>query len=249
MIRATIWNEYIHETAEPAVAALYPGGIHETLARLLQDEDFCITTSYLNKDEYQGLSPALLRDTDVLIWWSHCAQDALTDETAARVVSRVREGMGFIVLHAGRNSKPFRQLLGTSCGAVWRDWNEKAYIWTTCPAHPIAAGVPEVFALDGEEMYGEYFDIPRPDDVVFISWFAGGNVFRGGVTFTYGLGKIFYFHPGHERCKSLYNENVVRILKNAVRWAVPVPPKDIRGGVFRPPLEPIENRENEEKKQ
>ncbi|MBR0538577.1 MAG: ThuA domain-containing protein [Clostridia bacterium] len=243
MIRVTVWNEFIHENAQPFVAELYPGGIHETLKALLQEDDFVITTSYLEKDDYQGLSPALLADTDVLIWWSHCRQEDLTDETARRVTARVRAGMGFIVLHAGRNAKPFKMMMGTRCSAVWRDWNEKTYVWNTCPAHPIAAGVPEVFALEGEEMYGEYFDIPRPDDVVFISWFAGGNVFRGGVTFTYGLGKIFYFHPGHERCRSLYNEHVVRILKNAVRWAQPVPEKDIDGGVFQSPLEPIADLE------
>ena len=243
MLNVMIWNEYFHEVNEPAVAAIYPGGIHEVLKTLLAEEDFAITTSWLRKDEWQGLSPELLEATDVLVWWSHCAHDELTDEAARRVAERVRQGMGFIVLHAGRNAKPFKLMMGASCSAVWRDWNEKTYMWNTAPAHPIAAGVPEVFALEGEEMYGEYFDIPRPDDVVFISWFAGGNVFRGGVTFTYGQGKIFYFHPGHERCRSLYNENVVRVLKNAVRWAAPVPRKEIDGGMFQPPLEPIENRE------
>lgn len=246
MIRVTIWNEYIHEVEEPSVSALYPGGIHEVLCRLLAEDGLEITTAYLRKDGFQGLPPELLASTDVLIWWSHCAQDELTDETAARVVKRVREGMGFIALHASRNSKPFRRMMGTRCSAVWRDWNEKTFVWNTCPSHPIAAGVPEVFELPGEEMYGEYFDIPRPDDVVFVSWFAGGNVFRGGVTFTYGQGKIFYFHPGHERCESLYNENVVRILKNAVRWAQPVPRKNIDGGVFSPPLIGIKDRENRE---
>ncbi|MBR5428661.1 MAG: ThuA domain-containing protein [Clostridia bacterium] len=244
MIRVTVWNEYIHETEEPFVAQVYPGGIHEVLRVLLADGEFEITTSYLRKDEYQGLSPELLENTDVLLWWSHCANDELTDETAARVADRVRAGMGFLVLHAGRNSKPFRLMMGTRCSAVWRDWNERTFVWNTCPSHPIAAGVPEVFELEGEEMYGEYFDIPRPDDVVFISWFAGGNVFRGGVTFSYGQGKIFYFHPGHERCRSLYNENVIKILKNAVRWAKPVPAKNIDGGVFAPPLTGIADRED-----
>ena len=244
MIRVTVWNEFIHEVNEPAVAAVYPGGIHKVLQELLASDDLVITTSWLRKDECQGLSPELLDRTDVLVWWSHCAHDELSDEASRRIVERVRQGMGFIVLHAGRNAKPFKAMMGTRCSAVWRDWNEKTYVWNTCPSHPIAAGVPEVFALEGEEMYGEYFDIPRPDDVVFVSWFAGGNVFRGGVTFTYGLGKIFYFHPGHERCRSLYDENVIRILKNAVRWAAPVSPKNIDGGVFQPPLEPIADRED-----
>ena len=169
MIRVTVWNEFIHETQEPAVAEIYPGGIHETLKNLLAEDDFVIETSYLRRDEWQGLSPELLDRTDVLVWWSHCAQDELSDEASRRIVERVRQGMGFIVLHAGRNAKPFKAMMGTRCSAVWRDWNEKTYVWNTAPAHPIAAGVPEVFQLPGEEMYGEYFDIPRPDDVVFIS--------------------------------------------------------------------------------
>ncbi len=243
MVRVTIWNEFWHERHEDVPAQLYPSGIHEFLREKLSCDDFAITTSWLDKDEEQGLSDELLQNTDVLIWWSHCKQDVLRDDVALRVARRAHDGMGFIGLHSARNGKPFRMMLGTDCSAVWRDWNEKTRVWCTSPAHPIAAGIPLSFDLEGEEMYGEHFDIPRPDDLVFVSWYAGGEIFRGGVTFTYGLGKIFYFHPGHERCRSFYNPHVIQIIKNAIYWANPVPKKDISGGRFVEPLEPIANAE------
>ena len=75
---------------------------------------------------------------------------------------------------------------------------EQERLIVTSPSHPIAQGIPERFDLAKEEMYGEYFDIPKPDEVIFAGWFSGGQVFRSGCTFTRGLGKIFYFQPGHE---------------------------------------------------
>ncbi|MBQ8312966.1 MAG: ThuA domain-containing protein, partial [Clostridia bacterium] len=72
------------------------------------------------------------------------------------------------------------------------------------------------------EMYGECFDIPRPDDIIFIGWFAGGQVFRSGVTFTRGRGKIFYFQPGHEEAPVYEHPDIQRIITNAVRWAAPL---------------------------
>lgn len=45
--------------------------------------------------------------------------------------------------------------------------------------------------------YGEFFDIPAPEELVFISWFEGGEIFRSGCTYQRRQGKIFYFDPGH----------------------------------------------------
>jgi len=70
-------------------------------------------------------------------------------------------------------------------------------------------------------MYGEPFDIPAPEDTVFISWFAGGEVFRAGVTFRRGYGRIFYFQPGHETYPIYYDESIRLILRNAADWAAP----------------------------
>jgi trehalose utilization protein len=70
-----------------------------------------------------------------------------------------------------------------------------------------------------QEMYGELFDIPAPDDLVFISSFEGGEVFRSGVTFTRGKGRIFYFSPGDQEYPVYHHPQVRRVLANAVRWA------------------------------
>src|SRR5690606_14511391 len=77
------------------------------------------------------------------------------------------------------------------------------------------------FEIANEEMYGEPFGIPVPEEQIFISWFEGGEVFRSGCTWTRGNGKIFYFRPGHETYPTYYDGNVKLVLKNAVRWARP----------------------------
>ena len=70
-------------------------------------------------------------------------------------------------------------------------------------------------------MYGEHFDVPAPDDLVFVSWFAGGEVFRSGCCYTRGAGKIFYFRPGHERHPTYYNPEIGRVIRNGVHWVAP----------------------------
>ena len=73
-------------------------------------------------------------------------------------------------------------------------------------------------------MYGEYFDIPQPDELLFISSFSGGEVFRSGCCFRRGQGRIFYFSPGHELYPIYYQPEIQRILANAARWVRPVHP-------------------------
>ena len=167
-----------------------------------------------------GLTQEVLDDTDVLVWWAHVAHDRVPDEIVKRVKDAVLKGMGFIGLHSAHPSKPMQAILGTSGRLQWRE-GDRSRVWCTCPTHPIARGIPESFELADEEMYGEYFDIPKPDDLVFVSWFAGGEVFRSGCTWTRGMGRIFYFQPGHETQPSYYVPEVRQILKNAVRWAAP----------------------------
>lgn len=148
----------------------------------------------------------------------------MPDALAEKIAARVQGGMGAIFLHSAHMSKPFRRLMGTSCTLKWREVNERERLWITDPAHPIAAGLPEYVDIAHEEMYGEFFDIPKPDETVFIGWYQGGEVFRSGVTYRRGLGKVFYFQPGHETNESYYNENVRKILLNAAAWARPVCP-------------------------
>ena len=106
--------------------------------------------------------------------------------------------MGFIALHSSHYSKVFKRLMGTSCSLTWREAGEKERLWVCNPAHPIARGIDRYFEIENTEMYGEPFAIPTPDEIVFISWFEGGEVFRSGCTWKRGNGKIFYFRPGHE---------------------------------------------------
>ncbi len=83
------------------------------------------------------------------------------------------------------------------------------------PTHPIVDGLGEYFELPEEEMYGEHFDIPVPDELIMLSWFEGGEVFRSACTFKRGNGKIFYFRPGHETHPTYYDENVQKVILEA----------------------------------
>jgi trehalose utilization protein len=129
--------------------------------------------------------------------------------------------MGLLVLHSAHYSKIFKRLMGTTCSLHWREAGEREVVWTVNPAHPIAAGMPEAFIVPRQEMYGEYFDIPQPEELIFISSFSGGEVFRSGCCFTRGLGKIFYFSPGHETYPVYRQAEIKQVLANAVLWAAP----------------------------
>jgi trehalose utilization protein len=223
-LHVTVWNEGVHEAlGSPAnIAEYYPRGIHgaiaEGLAQLLPDAR--IRTATLADPEH-GLSEQVVADTDVLLWWGHRAHDDVSDEVVDRVQEHVLGGMGLIVLHSGHFSKIFRRLLGTTCSLKWRNEGERELVWTVAPTHPIAAGVPHPLVIPEQEMYGEYFDIPTPDELVFLSTFEGGEVFRSGVTYTRGLGRLFYFGPGDQEYP-VYNQPEVRqVIANAVQWAAP----------------------------
>lgn len=213
----TVWNEFRHEKESELVQKHYPEGIHEVIAKFL---DGNVTTATLDMPEH-GLTDDVLNNTDVLIWWGHKAHEEVQDEIVEKVYKRVLEGMGFIALHSAHFSKVFKKLMGTGCDLKWREAGEKERIWIVNPAHPIAESLPEYFELEQEEMYGEHFDIPAPDELLFISWFQGGEVFRSGATFTRGNGKIFYFRPGHETYPTYHNEYVQQVIKNAVKWVKP----------------------------
>lgn len=221
-INVTVWNEYRHELQHEACKKAYPQGIHVAVGEaLLEDGAFDVNYAWLDKDAAHGLSQELLDKTDVLFWWGHMAHGEVRDEIVDRVQKRVQEGMGLIVLHSGHKSKIFMKMLGTTCNLKWREVGEKERIWNIEPAHPIAAGLPEHFELPHTEMYGERFDIPTPKDVVFITWYEGGEVFRSGVTFERGYGRIFYFAPGHETFPIFYDKNIRKVLVNAAKWAAP----------------------------
>lgn len=216
--QVTVWNEYFHEQHDPQVAAIYPDGIHGAIAQHLCSVGLTVQTATLDQPEH-GLTEEVLNQTDVLIWWGHKAHDQVQDEVVNRVYQRVLSGMGLIALHSSHFSKIFKRLMGTSCNLKWRNVGETERLWIVDPSHPIAAGLNESFELPAEEMYGEFFDIPAPDALVFVSWFAGGEVFRSGCCFQRGWGRIFYFRPGDQAYPTYYDANVRQVIANAVSWA------------------------------
>lgn len=220
MINVLVWNENRHEQKEEKVRAVYPNGIHGAIADFLNGEEFKVKTATLDEPEH-GLSDAVLQETDVLVWWGHLAHGEVEDSIVEKVKQRVLDGMGLIVLHSGHFSKIFKVLMGTSCDLKWREADEKERIWIVDPSHPITEGLGEYIELEKEEMYGEHFDIPAPDELVMLSWFEGGEVFRSGCTYKRGKGKIFYFRPGHETYPTYYHKEVQQVIKNAVKWAKP----------------------------
>jgi len=220
-IKVTIWNEFRHEKTKENVKAIYPNGLHATIGEFLSEKDDIEVTLAALDDEYQGLPDSVLENTDVLIWWGHMAHGEVDDALVEKIKNRVYLGkMGFIALHSGHHSKPFKAIVGTNGNLQWGR-NQKEIVWNMMPSHPIAAGIPEHFLIEEEELYSEPFYIPQPDALVFGSWFEDGNIFRSGACFIRGAGKVFYFQPGHETCKSFYNPYVRRIITNAVYWARP----------------------------
>lgn len=218
-IRVTVWHEFRHEKKNPKVAEIYPDGIHVTIATFLGKEaDFEVRTATLDEPEH-GLTQEVLDNTDVLLWWGHVAHAEVADEIVARAHKRVLEGMGLIVLHSGHYAKIFKALLGTTCSLKWREADDKERVWNINPSHPIAQGIGDYFEIPKEEMYGEPFGIPTPDELIFISWFTGGEVFRSGATWQRGHGRIFYFRPGHETYPAYHQAEVQKVITNAVRWA------------------------------
>jgi trehalose utilization protein len=220
-IRVTVWGENRHEQISPAVQAVYPDGMHTVISEGIHEElgeGVSVRTVVLDDPEH-GLTEDVLAETDVLTWWSHIAHGEVADDVVQRVRARVLAGMGLIVFHSSIHSKIFLSLMGTSCNIRWREANERQLVWTVDPTHPIAIGVPQPVIVPEDEMYGEHFDIPTPDELVFISSFAGGEVFRSGCCFKRGSGRVFYFMPGHETHPVYFQPEIRRIIANAVAWA------------------------------
>ncbi|MEJ7219437.1 ThuA domain-containing protein [Staphylococcus gallinarum] len=235
----TIWNEYRHEQENETIKQIYPYGIHQVIADCLSSEHN-VSTATLDEPEH-GLTDERLNKTDVLIWWGHKAHDEVNDEVVEKVRQRVLQGMGLIVLHSGHFSKIFKSLMGTSCDLKWRESDDKERLWVVDPTHPITESLPSYIELTQEEMYGEHFDIPTPDETIFISWFEGGEVFRSGVTYKRGKGKVFYFRPGHESYPTYYHPQIQQVIKNGVNWARPIETPTPEYGNARP-LEPIKKK-------
>ena len=219
-LRITVWNEGFHETVLPGIADYYPDGIHGALAAGISAHlpGATVRTALLSDPE-PGLSEDVLSQTDVLLWWGHMKHAEVDDKVVERVHEHVLGGMGLLVLHSGHFSKIFIRLMGTTCSLSWRNAGERELVWTVDPTHPITSGVPSPVVIPEQETYGEFFDIPAPDELLFISSFSGGEVFRSGATFRRGRGRIFYFSPGDERYPVYNQPEIQHIIANGVQWA------------------------------
>jgi trehalose utilization protein len=243
-IRVTVWSEFRHEKRNETVKKIYGQGMHNVVKSAIEEhlgDDGMVRTATLDEPDH-GLTDEVLRSTDVLTWWGHMAHGEVRDEIAQKVAQRVREGMGLVVLHSGHYAKVFKLLMGTNCHLTWREAAEKERIWCVCPGHPITAGLKgDHFEIEHEEMYGEHFDIPAPDELVFISWFEGGEVFRSGCVWRRGAGRVFYFRPGHETFPSYFHADVRRVIANGVRYVAPVDAIRYRNSSpnIKDPLSPI----------
>lgn len=231
MIKVLVWNEFDHEQRHQSVREIYPDGMHGCIRDFLKtNEDLEIRTATLFdntrtiSDKNAGFSDELLQDTDVLIWWGHAYHKDVPDEWVEKVVARINEGMGFIALHSTHHSKVFKALMGTRCNLQWRISDDHERLWNIAPNHPVMKDIPEYFELDGEETYGERFDIPSPDEVLMLGWYSGGEVFRSVCTFTRGVGRIVYIQPGHESYPTFHNQYIQKLITNAVYWTAPTRP-------------------------
>jgi trehalose utilization protein len=236
-IKVTVWNEYLHEVEVPEIGEIYPEGIHNCIGNFLKEAGMDVKTATLRMPEH-GLTEEVLNDTDVLIWWGHMAHNQVEDEIVDRVYKRVMDGMGLIVLHSGHASKIFSKVCGTDTGLLrWREDGDKEILWVVDPSHPIVDGLDEKIIIPSEETYGEHFCIPKPDDLVFISWFEGGEVFRSGCCYYRGKGKVFYFRPGHETFPIYYQPEIQKVITNAVKWAAPIKFPELTYGNTKPVVE------------
>lgn len=233
-MRIVVWGENEHERIHSAVSSVYPSSMHETIATGLRERllgEATVDTATFQEPAH-GLDMPRLKAIDVLFWWGHLLHEEVQDSVIQSIHERVLEGMGLVILHSGHLSKIFRRLMGTSCTLRHREGTDREVIWTVAPAHPIAAGIPHPFIIPTQEMYGEFFDVPAPDELVFLSAFTGGEVMRSGLCWTRGGGRIFYFGPGHETHPVFHQPVVMDVLANAARWVGSAGPLAGRAGLI-----------------
>lgn len=178
-------------------------------------------------DPDQGLPDALLNRADVLIWWGHQRHGQVKDDLVAKIVKRVKEdGMGFISLHSSHFAKPNKALMGTPCswGGYLGD-SKTLKVVVKDETHPIAKDVAREFTIANSERYNDPYAVPEAKAVVFEGTFDLKNgqtsTSKQGFCWDIGKGRMFYFQPGHETNPMFFDENVRKIILNAVLWAAP----------------------------
>lgn len=239
MIKVLIFTEKDASWNGGDILKAYPQGFKGAFDSFLQGDEFALSYAY-QTDKECTLTEEEVDRADVMIWWGHLHHDKVPDRLVDRIVTRVHEGMGILFLHSSHISKGFLRLVGTS-GSLhcFENDNIRERLWNIAPWHDIAEGIGEYIDLGLDEMYGEPFGIPAPDETVFMSWFNTGHLFRSGICYYRDNGRIFYFQPGHETFPVYYKPEIQKIIKNAVRWAKPRVIKKCECH-WTPPLEKIE---------
>ncbi len=222
MIHVLVWYENMPlPEAREAEHRIYPQGIHGLLGALFSAEPDMEVRMAVMQDPEQGLSDESLLWADVLVYFSHKHWREIAEDRVSAMQQRVLGGMGLILLHSSHASLIFSRLMGTRTPCLrWRENDEQQRVFTVMPSHPIASVLSgEFFTIPQDETYGEYFEIPAPDDLVFLTASSGGEVLRSGCCWYRGQGRIFYFASGHETYPVYYQKEVQSILLSAVRWA------------------------------
>lgn len=219
--RVVVWSE------GTAPKNVYPHDIRGAVAdglKPLEAKGWEIVTATIT-DPDQGVPQASLDKTDVLVWWGHQLHGKVKDNAVKRIVDRVNNGgMGFIALHSAHFSKALKALLKTNCG--WKggyiEDGSKLDMVVKDKDHPIARGIKD-FSIPHTERYTEPFECPEPEAVVFDGVYTRPDGTkehsRQGLTFNVGKGRVFYFQPGHETYPIFFDENMLKIMCNAVEWA------------------------------
>jgi trehalose utilization protein len=171
-------------------------------------------------DPASGLADAALDATDVLIWWGRLRHDDVPADRASAVVRRVREGrLALLALHSSCGSKPFKDLMGTSCEpSGWREDGRPEHVTIQTPDHPIVRGVAP-FTVPRSDTFAEPFAVPAPESVVLVSTWDPGETVRSGLTWTIGKGRVVYLRAGHDAFPVLLHPSVRRLVANATLWA------------------------------
>jgi len=176
--------------------------MHTTIAAGIAEIDRSKSVPLLCNSRKHGLTKRVLDETDVLVWWGHAAHRKVRDAVVERILARCGKAWG--------SSRCTRLITPSPSCASWaraaRSSGAKRRaraLWVCNPAHPITRGIDRYFESRMSRCMGEPFAVPAPDEIIFISWFEGGEVFRSGCTWKRGNGKIFYFRPGMKFTRSI----------------------------------------------
>lgn len=210
-----VWSE------GTAPAAVYPNDINGAIADALNKlpGGYVVKTASIN-DLEQGVGQAALDEAAVLFWWGHKKHNEIPDATVARIVARIKDGMGFVALHSSHFAKPLKAALNAS--GAWKEYRNDGKphrITVADPRHPLARGV-QAFTISKEERYEEPFVVPAPDAVVLSGVHeANNNAARQLMTWTVGKGRFVYLRPGHEEFPVYFMPEMKRILRNCALFA------------------------------